>query len=106
MPAFLFSVIAALIEGQSFASVLKGVTLTQWLTIGGTVLADELPAIAAKIGAKHPTLAALAVAIASGVDKELATQVGHDWLKQNAPEMIPGFAADGSVIDIKNPDAQ
>ena len=44
------------------------------------------------------------MAIANGIDKKLATQAGHDWLKQNAPETIPGYAADGSVTDVPNPD--
>jgi hypothetical protein len=107
MPAFLFSVIAALIEGQSFAAVLEGITLTEWLTIGGTIAADVAPDIAARLGAaSHPKLGALVMAIASGINKEFATQSGHSWLKQNYPETIPGYAADGSLTEIKNPDAQ
>jgi hypothetical protein len=104
MPAFLFTIIAALIEGQSFASVLEGISLAQWLTIGGTVAADVAPSLAARLGVAHPSLGALVAAIGSGLNKEFAAQAGHAWLKQNYPATISGYGADGGVIDIPNPD--
>lgn len=104
MPAFLFPIIAALIEGQSFATVLEGISLTEWLTIGGTIASDVAPSLAARLGAHHPTLGALVTAIGSGLSKELATEAGHDWLKQNYPATIPGYGADGGLTEIRNPD--
>lgn len=107
MDPLLISLIVSLVEGESLAAVLEGWTLTQWLTLAAGVSADLLPLIEKKLAPKHPSIAAMVQALANDLGIPAAASAGNDWWsnwRARQPQTMPGYASDGSVIEIPNPD--
>lgn len=67
----LIPIIIALVGGQSIATVLGTLTVTQWVSIAGTLITAE-PQLVAAFTALHPALQTLADAIKNNVGAEAA----------------------------------
>jgi hypothetical protein len=86
----------AIVGGLFSAEKIAGLTIPQIITIA-TALYNALPQEKALIVALHPLFSDLGAMLDQGMTPEAAAAAV-------APK-IPGYSADGSVTEIKNPDA-
>lgn len=91
--------------GAAITAALQDITVTQWLSLG-IDLAEASPSIGGDLrklwGALHPTLAQFV----RDLDEHLpdGARAAADFASRNMAARIPGYAADGSVTEIPNPD--
>lgn len=91
------------IGGEAIGAALSSLTITQWVAIAADLVNAE-PQIIAAIKALNPAIEEFASAVRTGADRLLAAQDLHLRLQVYTPETIPGYAADGGVTSIPNPD--
>lgn len=91
------------VAGDTVAAALSSVTVAQWVTIAAQALTAE-PQIVAAIKALHPAIKTFLTAVEKGADKKGAADALFKHFNEGAPLTIPGYAADGSVTEISNPD--
>lgn len=105
----LLPLIEGLVEGESLDAIFAAFTVAQWTTLASDILNIAEPALSGalktKLAALRPSLATFVVDIESGKPVDLVATAIFDLYsaKRQAPT-IPGYAGDGSVKEIPNPD--
>jgi hypothetical protein len=95
----LIPIIQSLIGGASFASILGGLGLSDWIGLAGTLVEAE-PDVLAALSALHPVFAQL-IADTQHHGPQAAGKLA--W-KRRQPRTIPGYLPDGSAGEVPNPD--
>jgi len=86
----LAAILGALLPSASIA----GISLTTWISIA-SALSGEAPEIKKIVADLHPVFGTLVGALAQGASTTEAA-----WAASTHAKVIPGYAADGSVIAI------
>ena len=99
----LLALVIALAGGQSFGSILAGLSIAEWIGLAQTVIPLGEDAVELLATAAHPALVALGTELAKGGTPTTAATSAFSYFK-NQPPTISGYGPDGGVIAIPNPD--
>lgn len=95
----LITALLALINGGSFASLLAGFSIADWLALADLLVKLE-PTVAAMFRAlDNPVIQSMFAAIDADLHRDLVALAGR-----NAAPTIDGYDANGAVVAINNPD--
>jgi hypothetical protein len=88
---------------QGVAAALATISFADWISIAEKVAAAA-PAVQKAWAALHPAFTELVADLDKGLDFHDAAANARAWFSANQPATIPGYAADGGVTQISNPD--
>jgi len=94
----------AIFASEGVGAALSAVSFAEWVQIAEKVAAAA-PAVQKAWAALHPAFTELVTDLTEkGLDLHDAAANANAWFRDKQSKTIPGYAADGSVTQIPNPD--